>query len=653
MQGGRRKYTKRQLFRLRDSPLIQTPDVASLGLAYSEDACERWSQRVRSDGTYNATLDEERAGAATDMTPSSAGRSLNSQGQDSRFPVQRRNFTPLSRRSPSPPLVPFESGRDLVPVDSNWLKSHPLIDGGLEEPLEPTPKKEMWMTRDPSPGPMPPPGFGMSAAARASPPLEKRRLFNNRSPDLGAHEAVGISGAIKYAKGPSPGQNFFRRKHPELFQFEKRVSPAVPKPVRPVEQPVEKAWNQTRHAVDSSPGIKAEEEAKVPELHDSLLQPIPSSTGVDLVFNQVDDIGFRKFGWTQNATDENQAPDELTKESKLPSNSRFQRWFGGGQDDEASQEIEDVTEASPIENEELSPSVLSFFNTVKQQAMRGTADYGPSGFADSAIQSHHLGEPVEYGEPVTNYYHEQPRQKDMFVEDDARRGYFGEASHMNRQSPPQGPVNIEDLFQAARVAQNPAWQKADHQFGPSSGRAEEFMRGSYLKTTGEDYLQRAAVDYRNATQSNFPGHHQMQAGDRRGGPHSQEYHAAHNRELRSMMAQGYQRQAFPDGHHNYEHQQEMPHTQFGPPMGMQQFPGGEITSAQLERLMLAGQEAGSSHMPMIHQNGTAMPQYPMSGNPPARAGGASGSSHGGGVSSRLEELFGDLNVKGGMEQFFR
>lgn len=132
--GGRFRYSRLEFLEIRHSWLVKKRSVEEIGACFSDGAMRRWDARLRPDGTIDLSADEESLAASSAMSTAPTYRSANSATPELRGGLTsqtRREIGGISRRSPSPLMMQemqhFEGGRDLVPVDSSWLKSHPLL----------------------------------------------------------------------------------------------------------------------------------------------------------------------------------------------------------------------------------------------------------------------------------------------------------------------------------------------------------------------------------------------------------------------------------------------------------------------------------------------------------------------------------------------
>jgi len=527
MGSTRFRYGKMEMLRMRQSELVSKPDTEEFGIAYSEGAGERWDVRLLPDGRLKPEVfDEQESSVRDDL------RGI------SKSPVMRQDFS--RRGNMSPPLAENDPGRSLVPVDDTWIKSHPLIGGGLEDELEPNPVPSPGPRRDlrglSRRAPSPPPGFSPvpNISPRASSPVEKKRIYNNRSPSLGANDA-GLNAGKKrnIAKGPQSGQNFFRRKHPHLFQGgEDRSSIPAPMALPPSELQVHIAERPEKNSMledlmarlDASsiqdglpkspqiavPGVEFSQNVRVEE---PITEYATNGAGdrLGFAFDPVGDINFKNFSWPGGPAEEF-GDDRSTHDQSAPSSSRaFGQWFGGQAPNPTdSGGSEAANSAQIIENEELSPSVVSFFNTVKEQAMMGSANAAPPGYGPPMPE-------VRDRKPAGAVYGVPPMHGEVVYEEQII------AQHLQAQAVYNAPsmgnlvahgqaVSAEDFFRAAAAVdstfdpsrneiapthagqENPAVQDSVNNFNQIEMMLRSGYNSSYLEPQGEQGTQQQTGD---------------------------------------------------------------------------------------------------------------------------------------------------------------
>uniref|UniRef100_A0A7S2ZJ17 Uncharacterized protein n=1 Tax=Rhodosorus marinus TaxID=101924 RepID=A0A7S2ZJ17_9RHOD len=526
MGSTRFRYGKMEMLRVRQSALVSKPDPEEFGIAYSEGAGERWDVRLLPDGSLKPEVFDEQATSMRDDLRAFP-----------KSPVMRQDFS--RRGNMSPPQAENDPGRLLVPVDDTWIKSHPLIGGGLEDELEPNPMPSPGPRRDlrglSRRAPSPPPGFSQmpNMSPRASSPVEKKRIYNNRSPILGTSEA-GLNAGKKrnIAKGPQPGQNFFRRKHPHLFLGgEDRSSIPAPMALPPselqlhiTERPETNSMLEDLMArLDASSiqdGLPKSPQIAVPEVeltqHMHTVEPsteyVPNGAGdrIDVAFDPVGDINFKNFSWAGPA--EEFGDDHSTYDQSAPSSSRaFGQWFGGQAPIPTdSADSEAANSAQVIENEELSPSVVSFFNTVKEQAMMASASTAPPGY----------GRPMPEGpgrEPAGAVYGVPPMHGEVVYEEQIitqqlQAQAVSNAPSMGNLVAQGQAVSAEDFFRAAAAVdttvspignevartharqENPAVTDNGNNFNQIEMMLRSGYNSSYMEPQGEQGAQQQPGD---------------------------------------------------------------------------------------------------------------------------------------------------------------
>lgn len=395
----RRVYTRAELFALRPvrAPTPAPHLLAALGPVASAGAAQRWDRRAV----------DTRAGPEEPQFPPGIPRGEAQPTEPVSIPPRGQGYRQLTRDFHTPQEAAFSgtsqgsggvlraSPPPLVPVDAAWLRPHPMLDGAASsaEPLEP--RKASAPVRIPAKPAVPrssperspsgsvgsaPPGFGplQSKAQSASPHILPK--FTSAA----TREAYFKS---RHAKGPDLAVNFasriaYRRAHPAasapVARIARCVSNGALAPETQLSSEIDRLFSSVAAtprpgpSEPPTPGSLSHELArmireskKAPSVSKARVAPVSHAAEPKVVSDAMDMQGLRV---SAEATSLSNAFDALrdrpVENVEMMSNSTSDMQSRGN-------DTRSSHAARAVKKNDLAPSVLSFFDSVRAQAVVG------------------------------------------------------------------------------------------------------------------------------------------------------------------------------------------------------------------------------------------------------------------------------------------